>query len=44
MSAHARLAFGVALLLTVLAAVQWSIGWPQLLAPWRSLDPLPVDY
>jgi uncharacterized membrane protein YbhN (UPF0104 family) len=40
MSAHARLAFGVALLLTVLAAVQWSIGWPQLLAPWRSLDPL----
>ncbi len=40
MSTHARLALGVALLLTVLAAVQWSIGWPQLLAPWRSLDPL----
>jgi uncharacterized membrane protein YbhN (UPF0104 family) len=30
---------GLALLLGVAAGVQWAIGWPQLLAPWRTLVP-----
>lgn len=31
---------GLALLLLALVGVQWAIGWPRLLAPWRTIAPL----
>lgn len=39
MSSRLRLWLGLALLLGVLAGIQWTIGWTQLLAPWRALAP-----
>ncbi|TVR63092.1 MAG: UPF0104 family protein [Candidatus Competibacteraceae bacterium] len=39
MSSRFRLWLGLALLLGVVVGVQWAIGWPQLLAPWRTLAP-----
>lgn len=39
MSSRFQLWLGSALLLGVVASVQWAIGWPQLLAPWRTLAP-----
>lgn len=34
-----RLLIGLLLLLLLGAGVHWSIGWPRLLAPWRTLAP-----
>jgi len=39
MSANARLWLGLVLLAVMVGIVQWSVGWPQLLAPWRSIAP-----
>ncbi|MER2532595.1 MAG: lysylphosphatidylglycerol synthase domain-containing protein [Candidatus Competibacter sp.] len=39
MTARSRLWFGLIVLALVLAAIQWTIGWPQLLAPWRAISP-----
>ncbi|MFO7640367.1 MAG: lysylphosphatidylglycerol synthase domain-containing protein [Candidatus Competibacteraceae bacterium] len=39
MSSRFHFWVGLALLLGVAAGVQWAIGWPQLLAPWRTLAP-----
>jgi len=39
MTARSRLWFGLIVLALVLAAIQWTIGWPQLLTPWRAIPP-----
>ena len=39
MAANARLWFGLAVLVLVIAGVQWLIGWNQLLMLWRSISP-----
>lgn len=36
---RAKLWFGAALLGSMLAGVQWAIGWGQLLEPWRNIAP-----
>jgi hypothetical protein len=41
MAANRRLWLGLVLLALALAGiVQWTIGWPQLLAPWRTIAPI----
>lgn len=39
MTVRLRLLIGLLLLLLLWAGVHWSIGWPQLLAPWQTLAP-----
>ena len=39
MTARSRLWLGLLLLVSVLVGVQWMIGWPRLLAPWRTISP-----
>ena len=39
MTARSRLWLGLLLLVLALAGVQWMIGWPRLLAPWRTIPP-----
>lgn len=40
MAARSRLWLGLILLALVLAGIQWTIGWTQLLAPWRTIAPI----
>ena len=39
MRARSRLWLGLALLVLMLAGVQWAVGWSELLAPWRTIAP-----